>query len=167
MPRKASEVDTNEPFTPDELLYRRIASSELNTKDELDPTRFNSISFGSTYEGAPSVNRSKFSQPQDVIHSDCAGQKDVSDWLIYFISVDSIPTNIESGDKRIFTFFPIHVPLETCGSHSVITSALADDEKRNFMKPSKAVVNDLRVKLATRLLPITQTFYVTTRQPAR
>jgi hypothetical protein len=159
-----TEVDPNSEFSPDELLYRRVCASEL-TGGELVPSSLNSISFSNVLTGAPSVLRSRFCVPSDVLHPDCAGGRNLADWLIYFIAVDDLPTPLIAGDGREFSFFPKHMPEPRCGAHSVVACCLAGDEARVYVQPSRKVLNDLRAKLATRLLPITQRFDIATRQP--
>jgi hypothetical protein len=155
LPLKASEVDVDSPFTPDELLYRRIGPAELNSKGELDPTRIESISFRKNVESAPSVMRSRFSEPEDVLHILCA-QRDTAGWIVYFVLVDRLPTAMLSGDGRSFDFFAKHVPLENCGAHSVVASALSNDPTRAYAKPSQGVINDFKTKFATALRPVPQ-----------
>lgn len=152
LPLLESEVDTSIDFSPEEPLYRRIMESEL-IDGEIDPSRFNSISFDKTMRGAPSVLRAKYAKPFDVLHADCAWGKDRSHDLVDFILVRDLPAHIKSDDGRIFVFYPSHQPERTCGAHSVIASCLADDPAKTYVKPSKSVRYDLRVKLAVGFKP--------------
>jgi hypothetical protein len=164
LPLLESEVEIDAEFTRDELLFRRVQESEL-TGGELDPSRLNSISFSKEIEGAPSFLRSKFSTPYDTIHCDCCDGKDRSDWLVYYLSVEKIPGPLHSGDNRSFVFQPVHKPLPLCGAHSVLGCLEAGDTSGKYMVPSRKVLNDLRTKLATTLLPIRQIFNIETRLP--
>jgi hypothetical protein len=153
LPLKASEVDPTCPFSGDELLYRRLERHELNENGEVDPTRINSISFRADVESAPSVMRSRFSDPEDVLHVLCA-ERDTTGWRVYFIRVDALPVNLKSGDGRSFDFFPKHVPLIDCGAHSVVACAESGDAGKIFVRPSTKVINDFKVRFATALRPV-------------
>jgi hypothetical protein len=152
LPLKASEVDANSPFAPDEFLFRRVGPEELNTKGEVDPTRIEAISFNKNVESAPSVMRSRYSGPDDVLHVLCA-ERDTAGWLVYFLRVDQLPDGLKTGDGRSFDFFPKHVPLENCGAHSVVASALSADASRVYVKPSQQVINAFKTRFATALRP--------------
>ena len=153
MPLKASEVDCSFPFFGDELLYRRLEQRELNEKGEIDPTRINSVSFKADVESAPSVMRSRFSAPEDVLHVLCAG-RDTSGWLVYAIRVDELPQGLKAGDERSFDFLPKQVPLEDCGAHTVVACAESSDAAKKYIKPSTKVTNDFKVKFALGLKPV-------------
>ena len=150
MPLRANEVDTTIPFTPDELLFRRVAPEELNSKGEVDPSRINAVSFRRDVEYAPSVMRSKFSQAPEVLEIECA-ERDTTGWLVYYVPVSSLPSGLISGDRKSFDFFPIHIPLEKCGAHSVIASCLSTDAARAYVKPSEAVAYTFKTRFATAL----------------
>jgi len=164
LPLLENQVDTNSAFSDEELLYRRVSTSEL-TGGELDPSRLNSISFDKEIDGAPSVLRGRFSSPLDAIHVDCAGGKDKSDCLVYFMAVGEIPGPLRSGDGRDLVFPIVHRPLPRCGAHSVIGCCEEGNPEKTYVVPSRKVRNDLRAKLATRLLPITQIFDIATKKP--
>jgi len=150
LPSLESEVDISIQFTADEPLYRRIMESEL-TDGEIDPSRFNSVSFDKEVSGAPSVLRGMFATPLDALHPDCADGKDVSQHIVYFILVRNLPTVITSAEGKSFEFYPLHKPTPRCGAHSVIASCLFGDQSKVYAKPSRSVRNALRVKLATQL----------------
>jgi len=150
LPLIDKEVDTSVLFSPEELLYRRVNPSHLNTNGELGPETLNTFSFEASIESAPSVNRSQFSQPEDVIHINCACGKDVSGYLVYSINVVSLPTNLEFGSK-VFRFFPVHIPLALCGAHSVISCCYEADSYQKYEKPPRPVRNAFRTLLATKL----------------
>jgi hypothetical protein len=153
LPLLESEVDISIEFAPEEPLFRRVSANEL-TDGEIDPSSLNSVSFNKEISGAPSVLRGKFASPSDVLHVDCAGGKDVSSHLVYFILVRDVPDIIHSDDGKSFAFYPLHLPVANCGAHSVIASCLAGDKARVYAKPSRPVRNALRAKLATRLQPV-------------
>lgn len=154
MPLKANEVDKDAPFTADELLYRRMNPDELNSKGEVDPSRINLTSFTPNVESAPSVNRSRFSGPDDVLHSDCA-QRDTTNWKVFYIRVDSLPEHLVTGDGgRSFDFYPKHIPLEQCGAHSVVASCATGDVNKIYMKPSGKVARAFKTQFAISLKPV-------------
>lgn len=157
MPSRDCEVDPSRAFLADELLYRRVPPTEEIEEGEIDPTRFNSISFSGGLDGAPSVLRSGFATPLDALHPDCAGGKDVSQQRVYFIRVDDLPQIIVSKDGKQYGVYPSHRPQPTCGAHSVIGTCMAGDSNRTFTIPSKTARNDLRVKLAVRMKPVAAT----------
>jgi hypothetical protein len=148
LPLRDFEVDSTRAFAADELLYRRVLPSEELEEGEIDPTRFNSLSFKKELDGAPSVLRSQFASPQDALHPDCAGPKDVSQQRVYSIRVDELPGVIKSRDGKEYNVYPLHRPLPTCGAHSVIGSCMAGDLTKTYAVPSQTARNDLRVKLA-------------------
>jgi len=164
LPLNASQVDTNRPFSTDELLYRRVGPTELNSLGELLPTTIAGIQFTSDVQHSPSVMRSDFSEPSDVLHVLCA-KRDVAGWSVYFIRVDKLPSELVSGDNKRFCFFPVHMPEETCGAHSVVACCLLEDPNRVYRKPSGKVEYDFKVKLALALRPIGQVYDIVTRKP--
>jgi hypothetical protein len=153
MPLGIHEIDTTVPFTPPERLYRRISPLELDELGEITPDQFESISFKKEQESAPSVLRERFSVPADALHRDCADGKDFSSWRVFAITVGQLPTAVTSMDGRVFDFFPVHIPLQVCGAHSVISSCLASDTARKYICPPRNVRNDLRTKLAIGFRP--------------
>lgn len=153
LPLRDFEVDSSRAFVADELLYRRILPSEELEDGEIDPTRFNSLSFKKELDGAPSVLRSQFASPEDALHPDCAGNKNVSQQRVYSIRVDELPEIIKSQDGKQYSVYPVHRPLPTCGAHSVIGSCMGGDLTKTYAVPSQTARNDLRVKLAAKMRP--------------
>jgi hypothetical protein len=165
LPLSANEVDITRLFDDSELLFRRVAPEELNSKGELEPTQIKAMSFGNAFPSCPSVLRSDFSQPEDVLHNACSGQ-DLVGWFIFFVTVGNLPSSIKSGDlKKEYQFFPVHLPEPNCGAHSVIACALAGDPLKVYAKPSYKVYADFKIKLALALRPIVQTYDHATREP--
>jgi hypothetical protein len=151
LPLSARSVDTSIPFSATEQLFRRVLPSEELTDGEIDPTRFNSVSFKKGVDGAPSVLRGRFSEPADALHRDCAGQKDVSNQFVYSISVGELPEEIHSDDGKHFSIYPLHLPEPTCGAHSVISSCRKGDDSGTYVVPSPSARNHLRTWLATQM----------------
>lgn len=151
MPVPESEVDPSRPFKPAEPLYRRVLPWEELSDGEIDPSRLNSVSFKKEVQSSPSVLRGEFAVPADALHKDCADQKDVSDNLVYYISVAELPPRINSDDGKQYCVFPLHFPLPTCGAHSVVSCCRTEDSTRKYERPSRSARNDLRVKLAAKM----------------
>jgi hypothetical protein len=153
LPLAASQVDITRPFTANELLYRRVSKEEIGPNGEVDPSRIQSISFKADVQTAPSVMRSAFSEPHDVLHFLCAG-RDTSGWSVYSATVGSLPQGLKAGDGREFRFFPAHLPEEKCGAHSVVACCRQSDISRTYEKPTKTVIWEFKVKFATSLLSV-------------
>lgn len=95
-------------FGKDELLYRRFLSEHLVNGKVLDACfRF----------PRPSVNRSKYSEPEDALFSE-DGSLDRFGVLEFRVDIVSVRLTDDSGTA--FVFFPCHVPLDRNFSHSEI-----------------------------------------------
>jgi len=152
LPLAASEVDVNKQFSLTEFLYRRAFPFELNSKGELVPTQLESFSFAKEVEGAPSFLRGAYANANDVVHQECAGNKDVSACSVFQMMVSELPGSIVTGDgKRQYSLWPVHKPLILCGAPCVIGSHLHDDPEKAYAKPSHAVVTELKVQICTAL----------------
>lgn len=148
MPLLDYEVNTSEPFADTELLYRRVSPEEILPTGELDASRFQIKQYSKDAKGSPSVIRSKFAPPEDVLHPDCAGGKAYNGYVIYRIPVPALPQLIVAEDGKQFSAYPVHFPEPRCGAHSVIATCIAGDMQKRYAKPSRTAINDLRVKLA-------------------
>ena len=95
-------------FSGSELLYRRYLSEHVVDGKIVDACfPFPSLS----------VNRSKYSEPQDVLFSE-DGSYDVFGVLEFRVEPILVPVPDDSGTR--FFFFPWHVPLERNYSHSEV-----------------------------------------------
>ncbi len=148
MPLLDYQVDKSEPFADTELLYRRVSPEEVLPNGELDASRFEIRQYGKDVKGSPSVIRSKFAPPEDVLHPDCAGGKTYHGYLIFRIPVSALPQDITAEDGKVFAAYPAHLPEPKCGAHSVVATCIAGDAQLKYAKPSRTAINDLRVKLA-------------------
>lgn len=126
-------------FESDEFLYRRIAMVHLADGQVLPQ----SIRFPK-----PSFNRSKFSSPQDVLHTDCCGGKEQPGLGVVEGMVADLCVSAESGDMRRFTTYPKHVPEPTCYAHSELWCASPNSED---VRPSESAKEKLRILLARAL----------------
>ena len=134
--------DTVDAFDDDEFLYRRFSKEQVVDGYVAPQT----VSFPK-----PSFNRSKFSRPEDVLHVDCCGGKQLSPGLgVLEGRVSELRKSAESGDSRLFTMYPKHVPSETCYAHSELWCATSDSEDA---KPSQSAKEKLRI-LVSRALSV-------------
>lgn len=155
MPQHTDGRSANQSFPPDEKLYRRIHPIEINSMGEVIPARIQTVSFKSSVEGAPSVNRALYSTPADVLHPDCCDGRDRSDYLVYAISVKDLPGVLHCQDGRDFAFIPHHHPLETCFAHSVVKSVDVADGAQVYRQLPKSLREQFRVRFASLLEPVT------------
>jgi hypothetical protein len=129
-------------FDPDELLYRRYSLVHI-VNGQVAPQ---SISFPK-----PSLNRSRFSRPEDVLHVDCCNGKELTGWGVLESNASDLRVSAESGDSRTFTLYPKHVPEPTCYAHSELWCSSPTSEDA---KPTDSVKEKLRIKLS-RVLKVT------------
>lgn len=110
-------------FKPEELMYRRYVEDDFEG-GYFRPTRF---SF------PPSLNRQRFSEPEDVIFSE-TGEFD--EYGVLECSVAELSVRIVDDHKREFAFVPVHRPEETNYSHSEMWADCIQTAKR-VEEPSK------------------------------
>lgn len=147
-PKKRGDSQADQSFEPSELLYRRVPPSVISPLGEIEPSLIG-CSFGNEVKTSPSVVRSKYSEPEDVLHSDCANGKDVSDHLVFFLTVADLPRGVESGDRDLFDFYPLHVPLNDCYAHSVIACKKQTNPEGDYDKPTTGVRNRLKAQFVS------------------
>jgi hypothetical protein len=126
-------------FDPDEFLYRRYALVHFVDGRVLPQ----SISFPK-----PSFNRSKFSGPEDVLHVDCCGGKELFGWGVVEGRASDLSVSAESGDKRKFTLYPKHVPEPSCYAHSELWCSSPSSEDA---RPTESAKEKLRILLSREL----------------
>jgi hypothetical protein len=95
-------------FLPGEKLFRRIKQEHF-VDGNFSPL---SISF----DNPPSLNRSKYSHPTDVLFSE---QDEFLGWGVISFPVHQIPRAYPQHSP-MYTFTPTHAPLENNYSHSEI-----------------------------------------------
>lgn len=128
-------------FDPDEFLYRRYPMDHVLDGRVLPQT----ISFP-----RPSFNRSKFSRPEDTLHIDCCGGKQLAPgWGVLEGKVSELRVSAESGDQRSFIMHPKHVPEKACYAHSELWCACPPNLED--AKPSQAAKEKLRILLSRAL----------------
>src|ERR1700719_3729311 len=98
-------------FEEDELLYRRYKAEHFQGEQIL-PSAFRFP--------RQSVNRQKYSQPDDVLHPDCCNGESFEGWGVLECLSSDLPTPIDGGNGVIFSFAPVHRPSECCYAHTEI-----------------------------------------------
>lgn len=123
-------------FDPSEFFYRRYSISHFADGYVLPQT----FSFP-----RPSFNRSKFSRPEDVLHTDCCDGKERPGWGVLECPVLDLSISKVSGDGRTFTLYPRHIPKTSCYAHSELwcESLISKDAK-----PSESAKEKLRIALS-------------------
>ena len=128
-------VDT---FDDNEVLYRRYLLAHF-VDHELVPQHFQFP--------RPSFNRSKFSQPVDVLHPDCCDGRVFGSGLgvLECLASDARVSTL-SHDNREVALHPKHIPLPTCYAHSELWCIISEDGTE--LRPSSTVREKFRIKLA-------------------
>lgn len=134
-------------FDPDELLYRRCCLNEVSGDRLLSAA----IDFPDW-----SVNRSKYSNPKDVLYP--SGKLKYSCCGVAAFHVSDIPESLESGEQdniSKFKFKVSHAPEDDNYSHSeVLTYKNGINGKtiNNFKKKiSKKIKKDFRTRLGDKI----------------
>jgi hypothetical protein len=130
-------------FGPDELLFRRYLQSHW-----IDGS-FSPLGFRFAENSGQSVNRQKYSEPEDVLFLN--GTFD-DEWGVLEFAVRDIPQKLSEDPAPAFVFFPKHVPEELNFAHSEVW-VWSDREEGTggYAAPSKAVRKLLRAKLSQRV----------------
>jgi hypothetical protein len=68
------------------------------------------------FDAGVSVNRERFSEPQDVLEPDCCDGRPRPGHVVLALRVSNVPNAISTEDRsgRVFQFRPKHTPCETC-----------------------------------------------------
>lgn len=112
LPIEANDRDIDPHFDPQESIYRRVPSTFIHGKEVL-PHAFD--------WPAPSVLRSKYSDPSHALHINCCDNRPLHGmWGVIKIALSEIPTPVETGDKKLLHFLVVHKPEEKCYAHSEI-----------------------------------------------
>ncbi len=136
-PQHQDDLPVVEIFDDNELLYRRYLLAHF-IDHQLVPQHFQFP--------RPSFNRSKFSQPEDVLHPDCCDGKVLEPgWGVLECFASDACVSTQSHDDRKLTLRPKHRPLPTCYAHSELWCFLPDGTET---KPSATVREKLRIKLS-------------------
>ena len=138
---------TEDPeFSPDELLYRRVRESDL--VDGVPSAA--SLPFGETAESGHSVNRQKYSAPQDVLEPDCCDGVERPDCVVVQFEVREVPEVLrtDDGTGRVYRFTMKHVPRRHCYAHSEIWCNQRGDIAADYERPPREIRNQFRGELA-------------------
>lgn len=137
---QADGEGADQTFGDGELLYRRYLRQHF-TGDRLLPAAFR--------VRRPSFNRQKYSEPEDVLHSDCCDGQSHEGYGVLECSATDLPTPIEGADQRVFHFSAVHQPCECCYAHTEIWCVSAGEP---VDEPSKSVREAFRIKLALKMI---------------
>jgi hypothetical protein len=122
-------------FTPDELLFRRYL------RNQWVDGKFASTGF--SLKEPCSVNRSKYSEPADVLVNE-EGQYEGMGVLSF--AVGNIPATLTQNGNA-FDFFPKHTPETINYAHSEVWATLPQD-RDNHTEPNSAIRKLFRAKLS-------------------
>jgi hypothetical protein len=105
------------------------------------------------FDAGVSVNRERFSEPQDVLEPDCCDGRPRPGHVVLALRVSNVPNAISTEDRsgRVFQFRPKHTPCETCYPHSEIWCNQSGDIHQNYERPPKQVRDKLRAALARQI----------------
>jgi hypothetical protein len=133
-------------FGREERLFRRYRKADL-INGKPGPLAMLPL------EAEVSVNRNKYSEPQDVLESDCCDGHKRSGYVVLDIHVSDIPEAIavDDGTGRIFRFCVAHEPKDACFAHSEIRCNQDGDIGKPHEQPPKQVRNIFRAELARHL----------------
>jgi len=149
-PTKSGQRLPDQDFDGDEKLFRRVPAECVGPENELEPSCVQ-VSFGKTLKSAPSVIRERYGTMRDALHLLCAGEKDVSRFIVFYLKVRDLPKGCLSGTGEKFDFYPNHDPLETCYAHSVIACQKADSPIGSYREPTRPVKNEFKAKFIAAL----------------
>jgi len=137
-PVHQDELPVVETFDDDEVLYRRYLLAHF-VDHELVPQHFQFP--------RPSLNRSRFSQPVDVLHPDCCDGRNLGPgWGVLECSASDVRVSVQSHDHQELVLRPMHRPLPTCYAHSELWCIVAESGAE--VKPSSTVKEKFRIRLA-------------------
>lgn len=142
MPNRPDRMHRNgrpddQTFNKAEKLFRRY------TRAHYINGQFSNT--GLSFDSPPSVNREKYSEPQDVIFSEA---EEFANWGVLSFRVSDLPNEFPV-EKPQYRFFPKHVPMEDNFSHSEVWCDLLP-AKGTYVKPSKQLRKLFRAVLSQR-----------------
>lgn len=129
----------DQDFDPDELLYRRYLQQHW-----ID-NHFSDLGFRFSDDSGQSVNREKYSEPEDLLFFDDGTFDD--EWGVLEFAVSDIPPRLPEAGPVGFVFFPKHIPEEMNFAHSEVW---CDNEERTgrYVRPNRTVKKLLRARLS-------------------
>jgi hypothetical protein len=147
-PMKQEGKAAHQDFLPEERLFRRFRSGDV-VEGEILPSslRFNE---------PPSFCRERYAKPEDTIHPNCAGSRDVSGFGVFALKVLTVRIEIKDRADKSYLFLPVHKPLANCYAHSQVHCATSTDglppaSEPDHVEPPKEIRDAFRVQLASNL----------------
>lgn len=140
--------EEDQTFAPDERLFRRYPKKHLY---DGKPGPLSLMTFQA--DSGISVNRNKYSEPQDVLEPDCCEGAHKPGYVVLDIHSSDVPAEIPvtDGSGRVFQFRIVHKPGEWCFAHSEICCNEQGDAGLAHREPPKHVRNIFRGVLARHL----------------
>jgi hypothetical protein len=144
-PQQGGDCEQDNSFESSEALYRRFSREHIEMDGQLRAQNFSGLP-------GTSVNRGKYSDPDHVLHPDCADGKCFTLWGVCSFQVEDVAAQIYEleDDGRKFRFVLQHVPLPTCKAHSEIGCIDFHSGKQLDRLPKK-IKNRFRIFLAQRV----------------
>lgn len=126
----------DQQFSPGELMYRRYVQEDFDG-DCLKPARF-SI--------PPSLNREKYSHPEDVIFSEMG---ELDQHGVLECSVEGLSVTVFDDHHMEYIFVPVHLPEENNYSHSEMWADCTQTGQRTD-RPSRIARKTYRTMVSQR-----------------
>jgi len=95
----------------------------------------------------PSLNRGRFSEPDDVIYSEDGS---LDGYGVLEFTVADIPKSLQDQAGTEYVFFPVHMPCELNYSHSEIHSE-REQQRGQPANPSSATRKKFRAMLSQKI----------------
>jgi hypothetical protein len=133
----------DQTFGAEELLFRRFPKTGLVNGW---PMPMN-LAFDAS---GVSVNRSRYSVPQDVLEPDCCNGNARSGQVVLEFAVGDIPIQFPA-DTPEYRFTLKHDPRESCYPHSLIWCNADGDAGRPCLRPPKTIRDLFRAELLPRM----------------
>ncbi len=131
-------------FTPDELLYRRFQQDKLVNGWPM------SLNISMDDASGISVNRERYSLPQDVLEPDCCDGNRREGMVVLQFAVSDLPEQLSTSERE-YRFKPKHAPLECCYAHSAIWCNGEGNIDQPYEKPSKTARDLFRARLLEKM----------------
>jgi hypothetical protein len=127
----------DQKFEGSEKLFRRYKGEHL--------VYGSFTGLGLSFRNPPSVNREKYSEPQDVLFSEA---DEFANWGVVSFQVRELPSPLPPDNPR-YSFGPRHVPLEDNYAHSEIHCE--GIPPAGYVEPASPIRKVLRAMLGQRI----------------
>jgi hypothetical protein len=129
-------------FRPSELLYRRYRREDTKNGVILDAALPSPRKVETT---GPSVNRERFSRPEDTLWTDTGKLDGLG---VFQFPVSCLPRDITCATTaRRFAFMPKHVPLTKNYAHSELWCDEVPTKNAGYVVPTKLVWKEVRATI--------------------